>query len=86
MEEGMAKYKVLSVIEYNETLYWPEPPVGAPEPPKTSPSFGHGRPAPVVASGVIELSEDDAKPLLVGKAIEPMKEVKKEAKSKKQEE
>jgi hypothetical protein len=82
----MAKYKVLSVIEHNETLYWPEPPVGAPEPPKTSPSFGHGRTAPVVASGVIELSEDDANPLLVGKAIEPMKEVKKEAKSRKQEE
>jgi len=70
----MAKFKVLSVIEHNENLYWPEPPVGAPAPPKNSPSFGHGRPAPVDASGVIELGEADAKPLLLGKAIEPMKE------------
>jgi hypothetical protein len=82
----MPKFKVLSVIEHNETLYWPEPPVGAPAPPKMSPSFGHGKPAPVDASGVIELSEDDAKPLHVGKAIEPMKEARKEVRSKNQEE
>jgi hypothetical protein len=81
----MPKFKVLSVIEHNETLYWPEPPVGAPEPPKNSPSFGHGRPIPVNATGVIELSEDDAKPMLTGRVIEPMKEAPAEAKkSKKQ--
>jgi len=69
----MPKFKVLTPVEHNETHYWPEPPLGAPPAPKQAPSFGHGKPVPVDASGTIELSETDAKPLLVGGAIAPAK-------------
>jgi hypothetical protein len=69
----MPKFKVLTPIEHNETHYWPEPAVGAPAPPKEAPSFGHGRSIPVNPSGVIELSEAEAKPLLTGNAIAPTK-------------
>jgi len=72
----MAKFKVLSPIEHNETHYWPGPqigPDGAPLPvPKESPSFGHGRAIPVDASGVIELDEATARPLVAGKALAPL--------------
>jgi hypothetical protein len=65
----MAKFKVLTPIEHNETHYWPE----ADKAPKEAPSFGHGKPVPVNASGVIELTEAEAAPLLVGGAVAPIK-------------
>ena len=68
-EENMAKFKVLTPVEHNETHYWPE----QDKAPKESPSFGHGQAIPVDASGVIELSDEHAKPLLVGGAIVPLK-------------
>jgi len=64
----MAKYKVLTPVEHNQTHYWPEP-ADPKAVPKESPSFGNGQAIPVVASGVIELSEEQAKPLLVGGAV-----------------
>jgi hypothetical protein len=74
----MPKFKVLSPIEHNETHYWPGPqigPDGAPLPvPKESPSFGHGRAIPVDASGVVELDEATARPLVAGKALAPWPE------------
>ena len=72
-EENMAKFKVLTPIEHNQQHFWPEAPVGAPDPPKMAPSFSNGQPVPVNASGTIELSEADAKPLLTGGAIAPLK-------------
>ena len=63
----MAKYKVLTPVEHNEVLFWPEAAHGASS--KESPSFGNGQAIPVDASGTIELSEEQAKPLLVGGAI-----------------
>ena len=69
----MPKFKVLSPIEHNQVHYWPEPAVDAPVEPKTAPSFGHGQPIPVNASGTIELSDEDAKPLLTGGAITPLR-------------
>jgi hypothetical protein len=65
----MAKYKVLTPVERNQTLYWPEAEKG----PKTSPSFGNGQPISVDTTGTIELSDADAKQLLVGGAIAPAK-------------
>jgi len=65
----MAKFKVLTPVEHNETHYWPE----TDQAPKESPSFGNGQAIPVDASGVIELSDEQAKPLLVGGAIAPVK-------------
>jgi len=65
----MAKYKVLAPIEHNQTHYWPE----TDKAPKEAPSFGNGQPIPVDASGTIELSEADARQLLVGSAIAAVK-------------
>ncbi len=58
----MAKYQVLSQIEKNNVLYVPR----AAEAPTHLPSGGHGKPIPVDASGVIELSETEAALLVHG--------------------
>jgi hypothetical protein len=82
----MAKYKVLSNIEHNGTLYMPEPPEGVTAPEKVK-SASHGQDVPVNAGGVIELTEAEAKALPQrpdGKwyAIEPVKQGKPEGKKK----
>jgi hypothetical protein len=58
----MPKYKVLSPIEKNGTLYVPE---GA-EFPKSWPSGGHGKLIPVDAGGAVALTEEEAAPLVYG--------------------
>ena len=69
----MAKFKVLTPVEHNQTHYWPE----TDKAPKEAPSFGNGQAIPVDASGAIELSEELARPLVVGGAIAPVKPAKK---------
>jgi len=70
----MAKFKVLSPVEHNHTHFWPEAQVGAPTQPGQAPSFADGTAAPVDSSGVIELSDAEARPLLNSRAIEPLRE------------
>ena len=66
----MPKYKVLNVIEHNDKQYWPETDKAS----KTAPSFCHDGHVDVDASGVVELSDAEAKQLLVGRAVELVKE------------
>jgi hypothetical protein len=58
----MPKYKVLSPIEKNGTLYVPE---GA-DFPKTWASGGHGKLIPVDRGGAVELTEDEAAVMVYG--------------------
>ena len=63
----MPKYEVVQPIETGGKLYIPE----SGNAPKTVKSFSHGKDIPVDASGLIELSEDEAKAL--PHAVRPLK-------------
>jgi len=72
----MAKFKVLTPVEHNETHYWPE----TEKAPPTAPSFGSGKAIPVDASGVVELSEAEAAHMVRGGALQPVKQKEKSEK------
>lgn len=52
----MPKFKVLTPLEHNQKRYLPQ----TDSAPETVKSSGHGLDIPVDASGVIDLSEEDA--------------------------
>ncbi len=65
----MPKYKVLSPIEHDGTLYvpegaWPE------DAKKEAASYSHGNPVPVDTSGVIQLNDQQA--ALLQHAVKPI--------------
>ena len=64
----MPKYRVLRAIEHNLKLYLPEDPNPDPRNPKPDKiaSSGHGLDIPVDASGVIDLTEAEAAPMVHG--------------------
>ncbi len=65
----MPKYKVLSPIEHDRTLYVPEGAWPA-DAKKEAASSSHGNPVPVNTSGVIQLNDQQA--ALLKHAIEPI--------------
>ncbi len=65
------KFKVLKPIEHDQILYLPE----GDKAPKSAASASHGREIPADASGVIELTANQADAFTAGQ-IEPIKKVK----------
>jgi hypothetical protein len=63
----MPKYEVVQPIETNGTLFVPLSHTA----PKTAKSFSHGRDIPVDASGLIELTEEEA--AAIPHAVHPLK-------------